>query len=95
MVQMIGWGTFEVVTIATALGQVVPLVPQAAWVVLCGLLTTALAVHPLGSVRLGASVLRFDVEGRLITIFPDGRAIIRGTDDPAVARSLYARYVGS
>lgn len=52
VVQMIGWGTFEVVTIATALGQVVPAVPQGAWVVLCGLLTTALAVHPLGSVRL-------------------------------------------
>lgn len=29
-----------------------------------------------------------------ITIFPDGRAIIRGTSDPAVARSLYSRYVG-
>ncbi len=29
-----------------------------------------------------------------LTIFPDGRAIIRGTDDPSVARSLYSRYVG-
>lgn len=32
-----------------------------------------------------------DVE---LTIFPDGRAIIRGTSDPAVARSLYSRYIG-
>lgn len=29
-----------------------------------------------------------------MTIFPDGRAVFRGTTDPAVARSLYARYVG-
>jgi adenylyltransferase/sulfurtransferase len=29
-----------------------------------------------------------------LTIFPDGRAIISGTDDPAVARSVYARYIG-
>jgi len=29
-----------------------------------------------------------------LTIFPDGRAIIRGTSDPAVARSLYSRYIG-
>ncbi|MFN9719537.1 MAG: ThiF family adenylyltransferase [Planctomycetota bacterium] len=30
-----------------------------------------------------------------LTIFPDGRAIVRGTNDPSVARSVYARYVGS
>ena len=30
-----------------------------------------------------------------LTVFPDGRAIIRGTEDPAVARSLYSRYIGS
>lgn len=29
-----------------------------------------------------------------ITVFPDGRAIVKGTDDPGVARSLYAKYVG-
>jgi adenylyltransferase/sulfurtransferase len=29
-----------------------------------------------------------------MTIFPDGRAIIKGTDDPGLARSLYARYIG-
>jgi adenylyltransferase/sulfurtransferase len=29
-----------------------------------------------------------------MTIFPDGRAIIKGTEDPGVARSLYARYIG-
>lgn len=30
-----------------------------------------------------------------ITVFKDGRAIIQGTDDLAIARGLYARYVGS
>ena len=29
-----------------------------------------------------------------LTLFPDGRAIVHGTDDPAVAKGLYARYVG-
>jgi adenylyltransferase/sulfurtransferase len=29
-----------------------------------------------------------------ITVFPDGRAIIRGTSDPMVARNLYSRYIG-
>ena len=33
--------------------------------------------------------------GYEITVFSDGRAIIKGTRDPAVARSLYARYIGS
>lgn len=30
-----------------------------------------------------------------IAVFPDGRAIIKGTSDPAVARSIYARFIGS
>jgi molybdopterin-synthase adenylyltransferase len=30
-----------------------------------------------------------------LTVFPDGRAIIRGTQDPAVARGLYAKYIGA
>lgn len=30
-----------------------------------------------------------------LTIFPDGRSIIRGTSDPAAARTLYSRYVGT
>ncbi|MGB7159137.1 MAG: ThiF family adenylyltransferase [Tepidisphaeraceae bacterium] len=33
--------------------------------------------------------------GLALTVFPDGRAIIKGTTDSAVARSVYARYVGS
>jgi adenylyltransferase/sulfurtransferase len=30
-----------------------------------------------------------------MTVFADGRAIVKGTRDPAVARSLYARYIGT
>jgi len=50
---------------------------------------------PHGVVRANDFVLRFSHEALEMTLFPDGRAIIKGTTDPAVARSLYARYVGS
>jgi adenylyltransferase/sulfurtransferase len=50
---------------------------------------------PHGAVRANDFVLRFSRESLEMTLFPDGRAIIKGTTDPAVARSLYARYVGS
>jgi hypothetical protein len=30
-----------------------------------------------------------------VTIFPDARAIIKGTDDASVARGVYAKYVGN
>ncbi len=30
-----------------------------------------------------------------VTLFPDGRAIVKGTNDPSVARSIYAKYVGT
>jgi len=43
---------------------------------------------------LEAFALRFLVAPYEMTIFPDGRAIVKGTSDPGVARSLYARYVG-
>ena len=32
--------------------------------------------------------------GMTLTLFPDGRAMIHGTSDPALAHSLYARFVG-
>ena len=50
---------------------------------------------PHGTVRHNAFVLKFWREPYEMTLFPDGRAIIKGTVDPAVARSLYARYVGN
>ncbi len=49
----------------------------------------------LGPVRRNEFALRFETPPYLLTIFPDGRAIIKGTTDVGVARSLYARYVGA
>lgn len=40
-------------------------------------------------------LLRLTVDDHVLTVFPDGRAIIGGTDDVTVARSLYAKYVGT
>jgi molybdopterin/thiamine biosynthesis adenylyltransferase len=40
-------------------------------------------------------LLRFRVPPYEMTVFADGRAIVKGTKDPAVARSLYARYIGA
>ena len=48
-----------------------------------------------GIVRHNDFVLKFWHDPYEMTLFPDGRAIIKGTTDTAVARSLYARYVGS
>ena len=50
---------------------------------------------PHGSVRHNEFILKFWREPYEMTLFPDGRAIIKGTTDTAIARSLYARYVGS
>ena len=52
-------------------------------------------LSPHGAVRHNAFVLKFWPEPYEVTLFPDGRAIIKGTTDTAVARSLYARYVGN
>jgi hypothetical protein len=48
-----------------------------------------------GVVRYNDFVLKFWHDPYEMTLFPDGRAIIKGTTDTAVARSMYARYVGS
>ena len=52
-------------------------------------------LKPLGTVRHNDFVLKFWHEPYEMTLFPDGRAIIKGTSDKTIARSLYARYVGS
>jgi molybdopterin-synthase adenylyltransferase len=52
-------------------------------------------LQPHGNVRHNEFVLKFWREPYEMTLFPDGRAIIKGTTDTAVARSLYARFVGS
>jgi molybdopterin-synthase adenylyltransferase len=54
-----------------------------------------LRLQPHGIVRHNDFVLKFWHDPYEMTLFPDGRAIIKGTTDTAVARSLYAKYVGS
>jgi adenylyltransferase/sulfurtransferase len=45
--------------------------------------------------RSNAMLLRFRRGEHTLTVFPDGRALIQGTTDTAVARSLYARFIGA
>jgi molybdopterin-synthase adenylyltransferase len=52
-------------------------------------------LQPHGSVRHTEFILKFWKEPYEMTLFPDGRAIIKGTTDTALARSLYARYIGN
>jgi adenylyltransferase/sulfurtransferase len=57
----------------------------------------AAKLRGVGDISQNAFLLRLTLPGgeTQLTIFPDGRAIIKGTDDVTVARSLYARYVGA
>jgi molybdopterin-synthase adenylyltransferase len=60
-----------------------------------------LRLAPHGHVRSNSLLLRLELParngdaGHTITLFPDGRALIQGTTDVALARSLYARFIGS
>ena len=58
---------------------------------------TALAdkLARLGDVKLNEYLVRFTPDENELTVFKDGRAIIRGTDDVVVARSIYAKYIGN
>lgn len=47
------------------------------------------------SVNQNEYLLRFSTDGLEVTVFRDGRAIIRGTDDISIARSMYAKYIGT
>ncbi len=55
-------------------------------------------LRPLGDVRVNELMLRARVthngEPFVLSLFPDGRAIVHGTSEPGVARSVYSRYVG-
>jgi molybdopterin-synthase adenylyltransferase len=49
----------------------------------------------LSDVRQNGFLLRFRADPYEVTVFSDGRAVVKGTIDPAVARSLYAKYIGA
>lgn len=50
----------------------------------------------IGAITRNAFLLRLEPTGTdyQLTLFPDGRAIIKGTDDVTTARAVYARYIG-
>jgi adenylyltransferase/sulfurtransferase len=52
-------------------------------------------LSPHGEVRYTEYVLKFTRAPYELTLFPDGRAIVKGTTDTGVARSFYARFIGS
>ena len=55
----------------------------------------AVRLRPLGSVRVNDFALRMSMAKYDLTVFPDGRAIVKGTTDIGVARSLYSSLIGS
>lgn len=55
----------------------------------------ALELSKLGNVTRNAFLLRATIEDFQITLFPDARAIITGTEEISVAKTVYAKYVGN
>ena len=54
-----------------------------------------LKLRSVGEVKANDYLLRFRSGDYELTVFQDARSIIRGTDDIATARSLYAKYIGN
>ena len=52
-------------------------------------------LEQFGPVRANPYLLKCLLDPYELTVFPDGRAIVKGTQDPAVARGIYAKYIGS
>jgi molybdopterin-synthase adenylyltransferase len=52
-------------------------------------------LEPLGKVNFNRLLLRFERGAYTVTVFADGRALVQGTTDVTLARSLYARFIGS
>ena len=52
------------------------------------------ALTSIPAVLHGTPALRLLTPPYELTIFPDGRTIVKGTSDTGIARSLYARYIG-
>ncbi|MEQ1947578.1 MAG: ThiF family adenylyltransferase [Bryobacteraceae bacterium] len=53
------------------------------------------SLKAIAPVRSNEFALRVSLDPYELTVFPDGRAIIKGTTDVGIARSIYARYVGA
>lgn len=57
--------------------------------------TLAEKLSKLGTVRTNPFLLRAEIDSYTLTVFPDGRAIVGGTEDIAEAKTFYAKFVGS
>lgn len=49
---------------------------------------------PLGTIEKNKFLLRFQAGEFRLVIFPDGRTLVQGTNDPSLARTLYAKFIG-
>jgi adenylyltransferase/sulfurtransferase len=49
----------------------------------------------VGGIQRNSFLLRLTIDNYVLTVFPDGRTIVGGTNDIATARSLHARYIGA
>lgn len=52
-------------------------------------------LQSLGKVTANPFLLRVEVEGYTLTLFADGRTIVGGTEDVAVAKTVHAKYIGA
>jgi len=59
------------------------------------LVTLKARLGQFGAVQSNDFLLKCSLDSYELTVFPDGRVIVKGTQDPAVARGLYARYIGA
>jgi adenylyltransferase/sulfurtransferase len=55
----------------------------------------AARLESVGKIQRNPYLLRLAVDGYLLTVFPDGRTIVGGTNDITTARTVHARYIGS
>lgn len=52
-------------------------------------------LSPLGTVTANGMILEFEVDGKRMILFPDGRVLVMGTTEPSEARTLVAKYLGA
>lgn len=59
------------------------------------LVSLAARIESVMEVKQNEYLIRFNVEGNEVTVFSDGRAIIKGVNDVSAARTIYSRFIGA
>lgn len=77
---------------STLCGDAVQVLPR--WRGSLNLDGLAARLAPLGKARVQGGVLIATIEGAQLTVFADGRALVKGVADPNRAQTLYDRYIG-